>query len=1394
MGFEIAGPPRRREARVDLPSGVVTFLLTDVVGSTRLWDTAPEAMSLALDRHDRLVEEAVTARGGVLVKARGEGDSTFSVFRRASDAVGVAIDLRRALAAEPWPTGAPLVVRIAVHTGEAVERRGDYYGGTVNRVARLRASAEPGQIVVSDTTAGLVADHRGDGWRLAPLGRRVLEGLSRPEDVHEVVVAGAAAPGGGAAPAGPRAAGVRGPAPGLDLRVLGRFDVLVAGEAVDLGPPKQRAVLAVLLLEAGRVVPSERLVELLWGDAPKALVSLQTYVSNLRRALEPQRRPRDPARVLVTQAPGYRLDVDRSQVDALRFEDLVTAGGARLRAGDPAAAVEVLDEALALWAGPPLPELAHEPFVVDASARLGGLRVVALGMAARARLDLGDHLGAVGLLEGTVGEHPLDEHLHALLALGLYRAGRQADALRVVDRVRRALADVAGLDPGPALRELEADLLAHAPTLDWRPATSTEAAAADPAVPLGAAPPAGPAVEEAPGAPPPAPPADGPGTLPGRALVGREGELRTLTGALTAAAAGRGTAAAVVGEAGIGKTRLVEELAAEAHARGFVTAWARCPESGATPPFWSAAQLAAQVREAGAVEGALVPPADRDEAAAAGTLFAMYQAVVSSLRAAVQPLLLVVDDLQWADADSLRLLSHVAGELARLRVLVVVTVRPLADHNEPALVDGLAALARTPGAVHLQLQGLSPAAVAEWLGGRPDVAVPAEVAEVVHERTEGHPLFVKELSELLAAEGSLGDTAAVRSARAIPPGVQFVVRRRVARLAVASQQLLSVASVVGRTFDLAVVATVTDESLDATLDALAPALDTGLVLEEAPGRFRFSHVLVSEALAAEVNAARRARIHAAAARALAERAGPTLGPSAALVAHHALEGAMAGTAELAVEASAEAARLAAARFGYEDAAGHWARVVDALEAARPGDLEARVDALCHLATARFGADLVAPAKHAAIAAIELAEVAGDRAAMGRAAGLLGSPHLWPNQGYGTVDPRSIATLERTVAAVDPDDRCTRARVLGALAVELTYGERPDIERARAAAVAEARACGDPHVLGRVLLNAAGPLEPSKLEQRRASAIEVLELAADHGLADEVVLVARFQLALACYEDADVEAATAHVEECRAAAARIGGGPTRAQLGWFRAGMALAQGRFDEAERLGRESVELYRRTRRVDAELIELALVASLAADRGGVEQLMPLMASAGQISPHYARLTAEFSAWLTLETGATDAAAGIVARIDDDQPFADDYTLLAGASFGLHARAGLGDRDGVAAIMPQLERYSGRWAALGSAGGSGGLVDLALARGAALLGDASRAARLFERTVAGHERLRTPAWLARSLLHHGRFLLLAGGLDDGQGLAALDRAAALADAHGLPYVARQVAEARAGH
>src|SRR5262245_45567587 len=231
---------------------------------------------------------------------------------------------------------------------------------------------------------------------------------------------------------------------GVDFRILGPLEVLDDDRRrLDLGAPRQRAVLAVLLVSVDHVVSVDRLIDDLWGEAPPsaATASLQAYVSNLRRVLEPQRRPRTPARVVVTEAPGYALRIPVEQLDAARFERLATHAHRALVAGDAAAALRSCDAALGLWRGGALADFTYEPFAASEIARLDELRAGAEEDRVESRMMVGDDAGALAALRPLVAAHPLRERLRALQIQLLYRSGRQAEAVRAYEDARDGLHD-----------------------------------------------------------------------------------------------------------------------------------------------------------------------------------------------------------------------------------------------------------------------------------------------------------------------------------------------------------------------------------------------------------------------------------------------------------------------------------------------------------------------------------------------------------------------------------------------------------------------------------------------------------------------------------------------------------------------------------------------------------------------------------------------------------------------------------------------------------------------------------------------------------------------------------------------------------------------------------------
>jgi DNA-binding SARP family transcriptional activator len=234
-----------------------------------------------------------------------------------------------------------------------------------------------------------------------------------------------------------------------EFRILGPLEVVRDGQPVPLGGQRQRAVLAVLLVHHGQVVPTERIIDLLWGEHPPrtAATSLQNAVSQLRRELAPD--------VIETQPPGYALGVGRDAIDAVRFESMVASA----RRAPPEERAELLRAALGLWRGPPLADLASEEFAQGEIRRLEELRLTALEGRIAADIDLGHHSEVIGELEGLAAAHPHRERVCALRMLALYRSGRQAEALRAFHDTRRVLVDALGIEPGAELQELNSRIL-----------------------------------------------------------------------------------------------------------------------------------------------------------------------------------------------------------------------------------------------------------------------------------------------------------------------------------------------------------------------------------------------------------------------------------------------------------------------------------------------------------------------------------------------------------------------------------------------------------------------------------------------------------------------------------------------------------------------------------------------------------------------------------------------------------------------------------------------------------------------------------------------------------------------------------------------------------------------
>ncbi|HYO39939.1 MAG TPA: BTAD domain-containing putative transcriptional regulator [Nocardioidaceae bacterium] len=625
--------------------------------------------------------------------------------------------------------------------------------------------------------------------------------------------------------------GDAGPRARLTLGVLGPLRAELDGEEVPLGGPRQRAVVAVLVLARGDAVSSETLLDALWSGSPppSGAASLQSYVSHLRRALEPDRTARAPGRVLASRGSGYAIPLGVAEVDAWRFEDLVDRAAPET---DPTRRVQLLRDALALWRGPALGEYAGADWAEPEARRLDEIRDLAREQLLGARLDRGETALVVPEIEALLASAPLREERWRLLALAQYRSHRQADALATLRAARARLADELGVDPGPALRSLEAEVLAQSPELDAPPQRTVVSPA-----------------QAAPARPDPARPA------PARPeLVDRAGELAQLRRCLEEVLGGGARLAMIEGPAGIGKTSLLHQVRDEARAAGATVLSARGSQLEKEFGFGAVRQLfepvlAGDCREslltgaaigAGRVFDATAAPSDAPE-----SLFTILHGLywLTSNLSTRGPLVLVVDDVQWCDTASLRYLGYLAHRLEGLPVLVVATWRTGEQHADD---DLLHEIALGPGSVSVRPTPLSVPGTREVVRGRLPGADEAFVG-ACYRTTSGNPLLLRQLLRALEAEGVRPDASHADTVRAIGSrAVSSMVLMRFRRMPSDNRTVARAIAVLGDGASLPMVSAMTGLGEAATGAAVAGLARSEVLRPDFP--LGFVHPLVEAAV------------------------------------------------------------------------------------------------------------------------------------------------------------------------------------------------------------------------------------------------------------------------------------------------------------------------------------------------------------------------------------------------------------------------------------------------------------------------------------------------------------------------------------------------------------------
>ncbi|MEV4380440.1 BTAD domain-containing putative transcriptional regulator [Streptosporangium sp. NPDC049644] len=701
------------------------------------------------------------------------------------------------------------------------------------------------------------------------------------------------------------------PVPGTALRmqILGPLRLWRGDVELDAGPRQQAHLLALLLAHEGLPISKVELIDLIWGkQAPGSAVNaIHKYIGALRRLLEPDLPARGSSSYLLSRGSGYLCTAGAGTLDLATFRELVRIARSALEQDRRERALDCYERALRLWRGPAGDGLALEPEALPVFAGLNGEFFNACSAAAGLAVSLGRPERVLVPLQLAASMEPLHEPVQAGLISVLGAAGRQAEALSAFRAVRSRLAEDLGIDPGPVLeqayqRVLRQDLTSMSTVVTSRDENLRSSAASAP-------------------------------SATGDGLVGRSEELAVLREATRRAVDGRAGLVLIEGEPGVGKTRLMEEAAREAGDRDGLVVWGRCLEDGGAPSMWPWVHVVRAV-----LDGVAAPERERwlkgalgrflephDDALTGQVLpggsgrFHLFEKVIALIAhvSARRPVMVVVDDLQWADVASLHLFGHLASRLPTGTVLLGA-LRDRAPVPGSELARMLAEASRSSGHHRLVLGPLGSLEVAELVRREIGRAPGLDAARAIHSRTAGNPFFVRELARLLAGGSPLAEDAAARAG--VPSTVRGVVRDRMTGLDDDAKDLLEIAALVGRDVDLSLLARVADLDIATCLVRLESVEALGL-LAPTPGdpySFRFVHDLVRESISETTSPRRATRLHLRVANAL-EQSLPDGESVPEQVAHHLwAAGPLAAPARTAA-ALARSGRRAAARSALEAA-------------------------------------------------------------------------------------------------------------------------------------------------------------------------------------------------------------------------------------------------------------------------------------------------------------------------------------------------------------------------------------------------------------------------------------------------------------------------------------------
>ncbi len=1157
------------------------------------------------------------------------------------------------------------------------------------------------------------------------------------------------------------------------IQLCGRLSVELDGvELVQSLRGKQvPLLLAYLVLNRDRPVGREELIGALWPEtAPRSQdAAMRTLLSRLRSALGRDIVTGRDELGLTLPEPAW-VDVEAAASEVWRAHRALDSGDGRAAWALAQVPLNIANRGLlpgtqASWLEPRRQELAD-------------IRLQALEVIGRAGLSLGGtQLGSVERASRTLIEsEPYRESGYVLLMAALEAQGNVAEGLRVFEQLRSLLRDELGIAPSPEAIQAHERLL-NPPAA--RQSLITAATAAEIEVPaeLAAA-------------------ASGP-------LVGRQAEMEQLE-AWWQGPADRARVMLLAGDPGIGKTRLLAETAVRAFASGAIVLAGRAPEETLVPyqSFLEALghyvfrapleELRVVAREYGAELGRLIPelrrrvpelppPDPGDPETDRYRLFEAVAGLLAEISAAV-PVLIVLDDLQWADRPTLLLLRHLARSPHNARVSIMGAYRDV-DRWSEGFDAALAGLRRERLMIQLDVGGLPEAEAMELVrlraGGTPSLAF----VQALYRETEGNPFFIEEIVRHLTDAGVRSEDAGARDLERVglPEDVRDVISRRLDRLAPGSIEWLRVAAVIGRDFDSGLLERVLGFDEDRFLAALEDALDAGLVVESPgdPGRYSFAHALIRETLYEGMSSARRARVHRRVGVALEESGDDSLIGALAL---HFTRAADPDDAERAIRYGLRAGEQATAMLANEEAAAHYSRALEVLDRSDPEALRRRCDLLLELGEAqvRSGERPLAWAtfREAAALAAEL----GDKGSLARAAVGASRRYVQPP---GVVDEELIALLEQAAEMTADERTVTRVRLLARLCGALYFSDRRDRMTALSAeATAIASELGDPQAIA---LAAAARRRaywgPGNLEARLADSTLLLR-AAREASDTELTLQGHAWLVVDLLERGDRTGVEVQIDAFTAGADQLRQPLYLWNAAVWQAMRALLDGRLEEAEPLAAAAVSSGIRSEGVTAPQYYAVQVLYLRREQARMGELEDPVREALSTNPDRAAWRAGLALMLH-ETGRTEEARAefeLLARDGFSRvPRDGDWMVVTALAADLaHV---LDDADRAATLYELLAPFADTNVVIGLGAVCLGSTSRYLGRLALTLGRQEQAVAHLRRAVAANGSLQAVVELAHSWVD------LAWALGPGaEAIELLQQAEAVATERRLPAVARRAA------